>query len=120
MDNNDDCLFHNICKAIMRGACTLKNIDGGECHHPLVKGLKIWCTAKINSSNHIIAIISRCSECGKIRGIVDGDKEPIPYRADSLELSAKELKKIPDSVCERCVRAEGRVYGGTALRHATA
>lgn len=84
-------------------------------------GLRIVAVANISSSSHKIAIISQCPKCKKFFGVVTGDTDPIPYRADSVELSGEMEKKIPLIICQNCSgpSAEHYVYPESAPQHQT-
>ena len=96
------CPFQQVCFCFVEDLCFLTNIDNKECGGPTIKGLKIAVVANISSGSHKIAVISQCPECKKILGVVTGDMEPIPYRADSVILSAETSKKIPLMICKGC------------------
>jgi len=108
MGNVSDCPFKPVCVRIRIDLppCASTSIDKNECAGPVIKGRGILNVANISSGSHKIAIMSQCPECNKILGIVTGDTEPIPYRADSVVLSDGMKKRIPKINCESCNKAK--------------
>lgn len=105
-----DCYFKGTCDVFKEGLCLEGAIDKGECGGPLIFGYKIAAVGKINAGGkYRIAIISRCA-CGKFLGIVSGDKEPIFYRSDAVEISAVELPKIPQYDCNGCKKENDATF----------
>ena len=102
MEKKPGCSFQRVCFCFVEALCFNTNIDSKECGGPQIIGLRIVAVANISSGSHKIAIINQCPKCKKILGVVTGDTEPIPYRADSVVLSDGTKKKIPYSVCQKC------------------
>ena len=110
MENKPSCPFQQVCICFNDTLCFSTSIDSKECGGPQIMGRRIVAIADISSGNHKIAIISQCPKCEKILGVVTGDTEPIPYRPDSVVLSAKMKEKIPQVICQSCVGQDAENY----------
>ena len=113
MGNRLPCSFQAACMCFREALCFSTSIDSKECGGPTIRGLKIVAVANISSGSHKIAIISQCSKCNKIWGVVTGDTEPIPYKADAVVLTDKMREKIPQVTCKKCL--EHPSHGWIAL-----
>lgn len=113
---NKDCSFHKACRLFTKGACTSETIKKGDCEKPSIKGIPVWVVAEIPGSDHLIAINSKCTECGKIFGVVTGDNEGIFYQAHAVKLSDEQNEKIPLFPCVNCLGQKDAIYEGVQAR----
>ena len=117
VENKTGCSFKESCFCFNPKLCFEGNIESKECGGPTIRGLKIVMVANISSGGHKIAIISQCPKCKLILGVVTGDKEPIPYRADSVTLSEEAKKRIPKVTCKKCYEpAADKIQPAPVLR----
>jgi len=53
------------------------------------------------TAEYTLKIYYVCPDCGIFYGIVTGDKKPVFYNKNSVIISKKEIKQIPQKKCER-------------------
>ncbi len=97
------CDFYKVCSNFgKKNNCTKERIREGKCKKPKIPGIKIRLVRPILAKDYLIAIISICPNCRKVRGVVSGDREYIYYSRNYVKLSEADLAKVPEKMCETC------------------